>query len=70
MVTHLLRSNRMSIDQIIFAKKASDHENLVAAQVRITAIDEIESYIVANFPALTDELKALLDKARAENRYG
>ena len=44
---------------------ATDEAALAAAQVHLTVIDEIEAYIVAHFTALTDELKALLDKARA-----
>ena len=53
----------MTIEQIIFDKKASDHKNLVAAQVRLTAIDEIESYAITN-AVMTDELRGLLDRAR------
>ena len=47
------------------AQLATDEAALAAAQVHLTVIDEIEAYIVAHFTALTDELKALLDKARA-----
>ena len=47
------------------AQLATDEAALAAAQTHISVINEIENYIVGHFAAITDELKALLDKARA-----
>ena len=47
------------------AQLTTDEAALEAAKTHISVINEIENYIMAHFASVTDELKALLDKARA-----